>query len=105
MTASSSSVEPATVRFGRQSTRGVLLGFSLLRVVALGLVVIVVVAALTIAGETGFVLSGLLWVPLLASAMVSVQGRPAIEWVPVAGHYWARKHAGQTEFRSKPSKP
>ena len=105
MTVSSSPVGPGTVRFGRHSTRGVLLGFSLPRVVALGFVVIVVVVALAGAGETGFVLSGVLWVPLLVSATVSVQGKPAIEWVPVAGHYWTRKHQGQTEFRAKPSKP
>ena len=81
------------------------MGFSLPRVLAIGLSAIVVVIGLTVAGGMGFVISALVWAPLMASALMNVRGKPAIEWVSVAGQYWGRKQRGQTEFRSKPSKP
>jgi len=106
MTVSSSSTTgPSSIRFGRQSTRGILLGFSLPRVIAIGAATTIIVIGLTVDGGMGLMISTLLWVPLLMSAFMSVRGKTAVEWVPVAGHYWGRKQAGQTEFRSKPSKP
>ena len=100
-----SATGPSTVRFGRRSTRGVLLGFSLLRAVTIATGIVVMILGLVSAGGIGFLVSGLLWAPLLASAFVTVQGRPAIEWAPVAGQYAGRKATGQSEFRGKPSKP
>lgn len=96
---------PSVVRFGRRSTRGVILGFSLARAVTIAVSVVVMIVGLVSAGGNGFLVSGLLWAPLLVSAFVTVQGKPAIEWAPVAGNYAARKATDQCEFRAKPSKP
>jgi hypothetical protein len=93
------------VRFARMSTRGVILGFSLARAVTVAVAAVVMIVGLIVAGGAGFLVSGLLWAPLFASVFVNVQGRPAVEWAAVAGQYAARKATGQTEFRSKPSKP
>ena len=95
---------PSMVRFGRRSTRGVILGFSLARAVTLAAAIVVMILSLVVAGGVGFVVSALLWAPLVASAFVTVRGKPAIEWAPTAGHYAFRKVTGQTEFRAKPSK-
>ena len=96
---------PSTVRFARRSTRGVILGFSLARALSVAAGIVVMILGLVFAGGMGFLVSGVLWAPLVASAFVTVQGRPAIEWAPVAGQYAARNATGQTEFRAKPSKP
>ncbi len=105
MAANASGSGPGTVRFARRSTRGVILGFSLARAVTVAAAVTVMVVGLVAAGGIGLAVSGVVWAPLLAAAMVSVQGRPAIEWAPVAGQYALRKAAGQTEFRAKPTRP
>jgi len=96
---------PGTVRFGRRSTRGVILGFSLPRALTLAVGIVVVILGLVSAGGIGFLVSGVVWVPLVASVFVNVQGRPAIEWAPVALQYAARKSTGQIEYRAKVSKP
>ena len=100
-----SATGPSMVRFGRRSTRGLILGFSLPRAMAIAAGVVVMVLGLVFAGAIGFVVFGVAWAPLLASAFVTVQGRAAIEWAPVAGHYAARKGGGQSEFRARPSRP
>src|SRR5271165_836165 len=97
--------EAVTVRFGRRSTRGLLLGFSTLRIVAMGLAGLVAVAGLVSAGAFGFVLSGAMWGPLLASAIVRVGGRPAVEWLGTASHYGGRRLTAQTEYRARISPP
>ena len=96
---------PSTVRFARRSTRGVILGFSLARALSVAAGIVVMILGLVFAGGMGFLVSGVLWAPLVASAFVTVQGRPAIEWAPVAGQYAARNATGQSEFRAKASKP
>jgi len=105
MSTPASTPGPSMVRFARRSTRGVILGFSLARAVTLAIAVVAMVLGLVVAGGMGFLASGLLWAPLLASAFVTVEGRPAIEWGPTAGQYAFRKATGQAEFRAKPSKP
>ena len=93
--------EPVTVRFGRRSSRGLLLGFSTLRVLVMGLAAIVGVAGAMAAGTAGFILSGLLWMPLAATAFVRVGGRPAVEWIGTASHFGGRRAIGQTEYRAR----
>ncbi|MGH8994636.1 MAG: SCO6880 family protein [Acidimicrobiales bacterium] len=105
MSTPTSTPGPSMVRFGRRSTRGVILGFSLARAVTLAIAIVAMVLGLVVAGGMGFLVLGLLWAPLVASAFVTVGGKPAIEWAPVAGQYAIRKATGQTEFRAKPSKP
>ena len=96
---------PGSVRFARRSTRGLLLGFSTPRVVVLGVAAAVAVAALFTAGAMGFVVTGIIWLPLAATAVVRVAGRPAIEWSATAVHYGTRKAGGQDQFRARPTKP
>ena len=98
-------VPSGSVRFARRSTRGLLLGFSAPRVVAFGAAAAVAVTAVFTAGAIGLAVSGLLWMPLAATAIVRVAGRPVIEWAPTAIHYSVRKAAGQDQFRVKPTRP
>lgn len=90
-----------TVRFGRRSTRGLILGFSTPRVIALAGAASVAIIGLVSAGSYGFILAGIVWGPLAASALVRVAGRPAVEWAGTAAHFQARKATGQLEYRSQ----
>lgn len=91
-----------TARFGRRSSRGVMLGFSGWRCVAIG-----AGAAGLLAGLLGgSILLGLILLsPFAALAFVRVGGLYAIEWTPVIGHWMFRKQAKQTRFRARPEKP
>jgi hypothetical protein len=101
----STTTEPATVRFGRRSSRGLLLGFSTPRVVVIGAAAAVAIAGLVAAEGRGFVLTAVVWLPLLASAFVRVGGRPAVEWAPTAAQYWGRRQTGQTDYRAAITSP
>jgi hypothetical protein len=73
-------------------------------------VVIGVAAAAAIVGLVGeagrgFVISAVLWAPLLATAFVRVAGRPAVEWAPTAVQFWGRRQTGQTEYRATITQP
>lgn len=96
---------PATVRFGRRSTRGLILGLSTPRCVSAGVAVGMVVVGLVAAGGIGLVLSGMVWIPLLAGTFVTWQSKPIVEWVPVAGHWGLRRPAGQCEYRARVCTP
>jgi hypothetical protein len=96
---------PVSVRFARRSTRGLLLGLSAPRVIVLGVAGATAVGTLFLLGGSGFVVSGLFWVPLAASAFVRVAGRPVVEWLGIASHFGARRAAGQCEYRARPTKP
>ncbi len=97
--------ESGSVRFGRRPARGVLLGFSAPRVLVLGVAAAIAVAGLVAANAAGFVVSAVLWGPLVASAFVRVGGRPAVEWAPTAAQFWGRRSSGQTEYRSRVTAP
>lgn len=105
MTAGSSGPISQTVRFARRSSRGLLLGFSAPRVIAFGAAGIIAILALFAGGPSMFVLVGLIWLPLAASGLVRIGGRPAVEWASTAIEYQARKLAGQTDFRTRTSRP
>lgn len=90
-----------TYRFGRRSTRGLILGFSAPRAAAVGVAVGLAVAGLFTAGAAGMAVTAAVWAPLAASAFVRVGGRPAVEWAATAGHWELRKATGQTEYRSR----
>lgn len=94
-----------TVRFGRRSSRGLLLGFSTSRVIVFGLAVAVAVLGLVSAQGSGLVVSGLLWVPLTASGITRFGGRPAVEWAATALQFAGRRASGQTEFRAEVTRP
>jgi hypothetical protein len=101
----STTTEQATVRFGRRSTRGLLLGFSTPRVIVIGGAAAVAIAGLVAAAGRGFVISAVVWGPLLATAFVRVAGRPAVEWAPTAIQFRGRRQSGQTEYRAAITRP
>ncbi len=88
-----------SVRFARRSTRGLLLGFSTPRVIAVGGAISIAIGALFFIGPSAFVVSGVLWGPLLASAFIVIAGKPSIEWAGIACHFGSRKATKQSEFR------
>ena len=96
---------PSAVRFARRSTRGLLLGFSTPRVAVFAAAAAVGVVALFTGGLVGFVVTSVVWAPLMASGVFRIAGRPAIEWSATALHYGARKATGQLEFRARPTRP
>jgi type VII secretion protein EccE len=101
----STSPEPATVRFGRRSTRGLLLGFSTSRVLVIAAAAAIAIAGLVAGEARGFVVSAIVWAPLLATAFVRVAGRPAVEWAPTAVQFWGRRHTSQTDYRATITRP
>ena len=96
---------PAPVHFGRRSTRGLLLGLSTARCVSAGAAIAVVVVGVVAAGGVGLIASGVLWVPLIGATFVTWQGLALSEWMPVVGHWSARKVARQCEYRARVSLP
>lgn len=94
-----------TVRFGRRSSRGFLLGFSGLRVACLAGASAVLIPAIFLAGATGLLVTALVWVPLVGAAILPWAGRPAIETGPTAAHFLVRRAAGQTTFTARPTAP
>jgi hypothetical protein len=92
--------ESGTVRFGRRSTRGLLLGFSTSRVLVIAAAASIAIAGVVAGEGRGFVVSAIVWAPLLATAFVRVAGRPAIEWAPTAVQFWGRRRTGQTDYRA-----
>ncbi len=96
---------PRTVRFGRRSTRGVLLGLSVPRLVAAGAALVVLVPAVYAAGPAGVIATAPMWALAVAAAFVTVAGRNAAEWVPVAAHWASRRATGQTTYRAQPLRP
>jgi hypothetical protein len=90
-----------TVRFGRRSSRGLLLGFSSPRVTALAFATVVALLALYSGGLGGLAMSSTLWGLALLAAFTPVAGRRAAEWVPVYGHWLLRRVRRQTRFRAR----
>lgn len=103
--ATSHSAAPATVRFGAQQRKGVLLGFSGPRLVVLALALLVTVVALFTTGVAGLLVTLPAVMLLLASGLVRVGGRAAVEWVPVAGHWTLRRLLHQDIYLVRPSRP
>jgi hypothetical protein len=96
---------PPSVRFGRRSTRGLLLGLSTARCISAGAAVAAFVLGLVAAGGIGLVASGVLWVPLLAATFVTWQGLSLSEWVPVVTFWKTRSAVRQHEYRARVSVP
>jgi hypothetical protein len=96
---------PSSVRFGRQSTRGLLLGLSAARCISAGAAVAALVLGLVAAGGIGLMASGVVWVPLLAATFFTWQGLALSEWVPVVAFWRARTAVRQHEYRARVSAP
>jgi hypothetical protein len=97
--------DPAAVRFGRRSSRGLLLGFSTPRVIVIATAATVAIAGLVAGEGWGFLLSAVIWGPLLATAFVRVAGRPVVEWGPTAAQFAGRRSTGQTDYRAPITRP
>ena len=78
MTTVTANSGPATVRFARRSTRGMMLGFSALRCAAIGLAALTVLLGLLVAGGLGLIGSAPVWTALLAAAFVTRKGEPLV---------------------------
>jgi hypothetical protein len=93
------------VRFARRSTRGLILGFSAPRCVAIGLAALVLLAGLLIGGGMGLLVVGPVCVLLLGTAFVTRAGKPLVEWIPSVLHWSARVSAKQTSYRVRVGTP
>jgi len=93
------------VRFGRRSSRGLLLGFSAARIACIATAAAVFIVSLLIAGIVGTAATATVWVALLVAAFVPWAGSPIIEMVPTAAHFLARRAQEQTRYAVRPGKP
>lgn len=96
---------PVTVRLSRLSRRGVILGHSGLQVLTLALAVASLIVGLYVGGGTGLLVTGPIWVLAMTAAWLPVAGRPAVEWLPAATVWTARRAARQTRFRRRITAP
>src|SRR6185312_8442641 len=96
---SQTQLQQPLVRFGRRQSKGVLLGFSGIRLAMIGCALGVVVVAMFTLAELGLLVSAPIWAGLLALAFVRWNGDPAIEAGPTVVHWGARTAAKQTRFR------
>ena len=105
MSDTAQAIPPNLVRFGRRSSRGLLLGFSAARVACVAAAAAVFIPSLLIAGIVGTAVTATIWVTLLAAAFVPWAGRPIIETAPTAAHFLTRGIQGQTRYAVRPGKP
>ena len=91
------------VRFGRLQSKGVLLGFSGIRLVVIGSAIAVFVTAMFTLGVTGLLVSAPLWGGLLAVAFVRWNGEPLADAAPTLLHWGTREAVKQTRFRVRPA--
>ena len=97
--------EPTTARFGRLEQRGLLLGLGFGQLVVLAVALLVAVAGVYSAGATGLVVSGGLWLPLVAVATVKAGGRTILAWAPIAASWQSRAALGTTREVARPTAP
>jgi len=105
MTNTTQAAPSMTVRFGRRSSRGVILGLSGLQVACVSVAATVALPSLLLGGGTGLLITSFVWVTLLAAAFAPWGGQPVVEALPTAGHFLVRRRAGQTSYRARPSGP
>jgi len=93
------SVVAPTVRFGRRQSKGVLLGFSGIRLITIGAAIAVVVMSMFTLADTGLLLSAPIWAGLLAGAFVRWNGDPLVEALPTLLHWGTRTALRQNRYR------
>lgn len=96
---------PALVRFGRMQSKGLLLGFSGLRLTAAGAALGGLVIGMFVAGWIGIVASAPLWAGFTALTFIPCNGRVLIEQLPLLAHWSRRVAATQTRHRVRASAP
>src|ERR1035437_7745920 len=105
MTDTTPTAPPNLVRFGRRSSRGLLLGFSGARVACLGAAAAVFIPSMMVAGILGVAATAGAWFALLSAAFVSWGGRPLVETAPTAAPFLTRRAQRQTTFAVRPGRP
>ena len=94
-----------TVRFGRRSSRGVILGLSASRLAAIGAAVCTLVPAVYLGGLSAVLWAAPLWGSALAAAFVTVADRRLVEWLPVFGHWLLRRALHQNVYGKRVLSP
>jgi hypothetical protein len=89
------------VRFPRQPRRGLVLGFSGLRVAAGISAVLILVGGFLVAGGRDLYAAAAISSVLIAAAAVRVKGRYVVEWLPLWAHWIARSATKQKTFRAR----
>jgi len=97
--------ELSTVRFGRRSSRGLLLGLSAPRVAAVAAAFTVVLPCVYAGGLRAVMWGAPVWATLIGSAFLRISGRTAVDWLPVAGHWALRRATGQTSYAVRVLEP
>ena len=105
MTDTATATSSNLVRFGRRTSRGLLLGFSAARVACIAVAAAVFIPSLMFAGIVGAAVTAPAWAALLVAAFVPWAGRPIIETAPTAVHYLVRRTHQQTTFTVRPGQP
>ncbi|WP_028279786.1 SCO6880 family protein [Arthrobacter sp. H5] len=93
------------VKFSRLTRRGILLGLSLSRLVALGIGVTTLVWAFYAGGGMLIALSAPVWLCAAAVVWIRIAGRPIVEWIPVAFWWMWKTTGGQLLYRRRVVKP
>lgn len=93
------------VRFGRCQSRGVLLGFSAARLIAIAVGLASAVVAMFSMGGIGLVVASPVWAGMFALAFVRWNGEAVADWLPNATHWLVRHTTKQTRFRAQISTP
>ena len=96
---------PPLVRFGRMQSKGVLLGFSGVRLAAIGCAMATLVIGMFAGGWVGILDGSPLWVGLTALAFIPCNGRALIEQLPLLAHWSRRSAVRQTRYLVRASAP
>lgn len=93
--------ELVPAKFSRLTRRGVLLGLSASQLVTLGTAGVSLVGSFYGGGGILFLLTAPIWVLGAAMTWIPISGRPAVEWVPIAGWWVWRASMGQLIYRRR----
>ena len=105
MTGGGSESDLASVTLSRRSTRGIILGLSLLQVLTLAIALATVVISLYAGGTTVLAYTAPLWVGCMVAAWLPIGGRTLIEWAPIAIVWVWRRARGLTSHRHRVLSP
>ncbi|MFM9920918.1 SCO6880 family protein [Lacisediminihabitans sp. H27-G8] len=93
------------VKFSRLAGRGILLGLTVPQLITASVAVTSIIFSLYFAGAPGLAWTSPVWVTSAAGTWLPVGGRPAILWLPVAGHWFWRSARKQTSYRKRVATP
>ncbi|AZT94735.1 MAG: SCO6880 family protein [Brevibacterium aurantiacum] len=93
--------ELVPVKFSRLTRRGILLGLSASQLVTLGIGVLALVGAFYAGGGMLIAYTAPVWALSAVLTWMPIAGRPAVEWIPVAGWWLWRTTGGQLLYRRR----